>query len=63
MLVKNCNPTITIKSNYIVSNVTHLLSEESAGLEPIVSVNVASKVMLTRSSWIKMVYVMVQQDS
>lgn len=53
MLIKNCNPTITIKSNYIVSNVTHLLSEESEGLEPIVSFNVASKVMLTRNLWIK----------
>lgn len=53
MLIKNCNPTITIKSNYIVSNVTHLLSEESEGLEPIVSFNVASNVMLTRSLWIK----------
>ena len=53
MLIKNCNPTITIKSNCVVSNVIHLLSEESEGLEPIVSFNVASKVMLTRNLWIK----------
>ena len=51
MLLKNGQPLITIKANHNSKKANKLSSYEFGGLEPILCVNVAAKVMHTRNLW------------
>ena len=60
--IKTGKPIITIKANHNVSKAKHLYLEEFGALDPIVSFNIGSKVILTRNLWIKHNLFMVQKD-
>ena len=51
MLLKNGQPLTTIKANHNSKKANKLSSDEFGGLEPILCVNVAAKVMYTRNLW------------